>query len=111
MKKIKAVTKFVRVSPKKAKLAAGLIRGLKVEEALVQLQYCGLKSGKLLLKTLKSAIANAETQADLKKENLQIDEVRVDEGVRMKRAKARSRGSQVPILKRTSHFTIVLKSV
>ena len=111
MKKIKAVSKFVRVSPKKAKLAAALIRGLKVNEAMVQLKYSHLKSGHLLLKTLKSAIANAETREDLKRENLKIDEVRVEEGVRLRRAKARSRGSQVPVIKRTSHFTIVLKSV
>lgn len=111
MKKIKSVSRFVRVSPKKARLAADLIRGMMVEKALVQLKYSGLKTGVLLAKTLKSAIANAETREDAKRENLKIDEVRVDEAVTMKRSKSKSRGSQVPILKRTSHFTVVLKSV
>ena len=111
MKNIKSVSRFVRVSPKKARLAADLIRGMKVEDALMQLKHSGLKTGVLLAKTLKSAIANAETREDAKRENLKIDEVKVDAGVIMKRAKAKSRGSQVPVLKRTSHFTIVLKSV
>ena len=111
MKNIKAVSKFVRISPKKARLAAGLIRGLKVEEALVQLQFSEMKGGRLLLKTLKSAIANAEVRADAKRENLKIQDVRVDAGSTMKRSKSKSRGGQVPILKRTSHFTVVLTSV
>ena len=111
MRKAKATTKYVRISPKKARLAARLIRGLKAEEALIQLTHSGLKGGRLLKKTLESAIANAETLEDAKRENLKIAEVRVEEGYRMKRAKSKSRGSQVPVLKRTSHFTIVLTSV
>jgi large subunit ribosomal protein L22 len=104
----RAISKFVRISPKKAHLAAGLIRGLKAEEALHQLKYSSLKSGALLMKTLQSAMANAETQLDAKRADLKIKEVRIEEGSRMKRAKSKSRGSQAPILKRTAHFTIVL---
>ncbi len=111
MKTVKAMTKYVRISPKKAFLAAGLIRGLKAQEALVQLKFSSLKGARHLLKTLKSAIANAETREDWKRETLTVSEVRVDEGLRLKRAKARSRGSQVPVIKRTSHFTVVLKQV
>ncbi len=108
MKQARAITKFVRISPSKARLAAGLIRGLAVEEALTQLNFSNLKGGRLLLKTLNSAIANAETQHDARRENLKVQEVRVDEGPTLKRAKSRNKGGVVPVLKRTSHFTIVL---
>jgi large subunit ribosomal protein L22 len=104
----KAITKRVRISPRKARLAAGLIRKLSVEDAVLQLKHSGLKGGILLKKTLDSAIANAETRFDVKRENLKVFEVRVDEGPTMKRAKSKSRGGRVPIMKRTSHFTVIV---
>jgi large subunit ribosomal protein L22 len=104
-----AISKYQRISPQKARLAAGLIRGLPVIEAMHQLAFSKLKGGRLLSKTLKSAIANAETQIDdARKENLKVTEVRIDDGSRMKRARARSRGGRSPIIKRTSHFTVVV---
>lgn len=106
----KAITKYVRISPRKARLAAGLIRGLNVSEATNQLQFCRLKAGRLLKKTLDSAVANAETQLDARRENIKIHEVRVDDGPTMKRAKSRSRGGRSPILKRTSHFTVIVSA-
>ena len=108
MKNYQAVTKFVRISPRKARLAADLIRGLPVEQARLQLETCGLKGGRLLLKTLASAVANAEMQSETSANNLKVEEIRVDEGPRMKRAKPRSRGSRHPFLKRMSHFTVIL---
>ncbi len=105
-----AKTKYVRVSPRKARLAADLIRGMPVEEAVFQLTYSACKGGRLLLKTLKSAIANAETQIDARPEELKVTEVRVDEGPFWKRAKSKCRGGRAPILKRTSHFTVVVGS-
>lgn len=105
----RAITKFIRVPPRKARLAADLIRGKGVEEAKVQLDYCNMKAGRLLRKTLDSAIANAEIQFDANREGLMVREVRVDEGPSYKRAKSRSRGSKSPILKRTSHFLIVVE--
>jgi large subunit ribosomal protein L22 len=110
MKFAKAITRFVRISPRKARLAAGMIRNLPVTEAVYQLKYSRLKGGALLQKTLNSAIANAETQLDAKRENLRVSEVRVDAGPTMKRAKPKNRGGRMPIMKRTSHFTIVLSS-
>lgn len=104
----KAITKYVRISPRKARYAAGLIRGLSVEKAAVQLQYCLLRGGRLLKKTLDSAVANAETQMNARRETLKIHEVRVDAGPILRRAKPRSKGSSVPVNKRTSHLTIVL---
>lgn len=106
----KAITKYVRISPRKARLAAGLIRKLPVDKALTQLDFCSLKGGRLLKKTLESAIANAETQLDAKRESLFVHEVRVDGGPSMKRAKPRNRGGHAAILKRMSHFTVVVSS-
>lgn len=107
----KAKTKYVRISPRKARLAAGLIRGTDVENAMLQLTYSNLKAGKLLLKTLRSAVANAEMQFDVQRRDLKVTEVRVDEGPTMKRAKPKCRGGRVPIMKRMSHFTVVVGTV
>ena len=108
MDRSKATTKFIRVAPRKARLAANLIRGLSVEDAGVQLGFCHLRAGRLLKKTLDSAIANAEIQWDARRDQLFVVEVRVDEGPRHKRAKSKSRGGRAPILKRTSHLTVVV---
>lgn len=104
----KAHTKFVRISPRKARYAAALIRGLPVESATLQLLYARLRGGRLLKKTLDSAVANAETQLDARREELKVVEVRVDPGPILRRAKARSKGSSVPVNKRTSHFTVIV---
>lgn len=106
----RAITKYVRISPRKARLAAGLIRGLSVPEATAQLQFSNLKGGRLLKKTLDSAVANAETQLDVRRENLRIHEVRVDEGPTLKRSKPKNKGGRHPIMKRTSHFTVVVSN-
>ncbi len=108
MNRAKAITKYVRISPTKARLAAGLIRNLQVEDAVVQLTFCQMRAGGLLKKTLDSAVANAETQLDIRRENLKVIEVRVDEGPRLKRAKPKNRGGRHPIIKRMSHFTVVV---
>ncbi len=105
-----AISKHVRISPRKARLAAGLIRGLGVPQATSQLMFCGLKGGRLLKKTLDSAVANAETQLGSRRENLVVKEVRVDQGVVLKRAKPKNRGGRHAILKRTSHFTVIVST-
>jgi len=110
MNSAKAKTRFVRISPRKARLAADLIRGLSVVDANLQLINCSLKGGRLLKKTLDSAVANAENNYDLNREHLVVSEVRVDEGPRLKRAKPKNKGGRHPILKRTSHFTVVVSS-
>ncbi|NGX39632.1 MAG: 50S ribosomal protein L22 [Chlamydiae bacterium] len=110
MSKSRAITKYVRISPRKARLAAGLIRGRSAEEAVVQLQFTSLKGGRLLLKTLKSAIANAETIHGIQRRDLHVDEVRIDPGPIIKRAKPKNRGGRAPIFKRTSHMTVVVKA-
>ena len=104
----RAVAKYIRIPPRKARLAAGLIRGLSVADAAAQLQFSQLKAGRLLLKALNSAVANAETNLDAKREDLKVGEVRVDCGPVLKRAKPKNRGGRHPIMKRTSHFTVVV---
>lgn len=108
MQQSRAWTKYVRIAPRKARLAAGLIQGLSVEDAFVQLQYSGLKGGRLLLKTLKSAVANAETTHGVQRRDLKVHEVRVDAGPIIKRARPKNRGGRVPINKRTSHFYVIV---
>jgi large subunit ribosomal protein L22 len=110
MNSAKAISKYVRISPRKARLAAGLIRGLSVSEASVQLLFSNLRAGRLLKKTLDSAVANAETNFDLRRENLKVVEVRVDAGPTLKRAKPKNRGGRHPIMKRTSHFTVIVSN-
>lgn len=104
----KAITKYIRISPRKARLAAGLIRGLPVEQAAIQLQHSSLRGGRLLKKTLDSAVANAETQLDARRDEMIVKEVRVDAGPILKRSKPKNKGGSHPIMKRTSHFTVVV---
>ncbi len=104
------MTKFVRISPRKARLVADVIRGLSVEKAMQQLKFSQLKGGKLMQKTLNSAVANAETQLGVRREDLLVCDAHVDAGPIIKRAKSKNRGGRVPIMKRTSHFTVVVAS-
>jgi len=108
MQQARAHTKGVRISPRKARLAADLIRGKPVEEAFVQLLYCKLRGGRLLHKTLHSAVANVETRFSVQRRDLFVKEVRVDVGPIMKRSKPKNKGGSHPIMKRTSHFTIIV---
>ena len=101
-----AVTKGVRVPPSKVRPVARLIQGKSVAEALLQLTYSKVKGGRLLLKTLRSAIANAENNKEAKREDLYVSEARIDKGVNYKRAWPRSKGRRSPILRRTSHLMI-----
>ena len=110
MNNAKAISKYVRISPRKARLAAGLIRGLSVSEASTQLMFSNLRAGRLLKQTLDSAVANADTQLDMRREQLKVLEVRVDAGPTLKRAKPKNRGGRHPIMKRTSHFTVIVSN-
>lgn len=110
MSNAKAISKYVRISPRKARLAAGLMRNRTVGEAAFQLAHCNLKAGPLLMKTLDSAVANAETQLNARREELKVVEVRVDCGSVLKRAKPKNKGGRHPIMKRTSHFTVIVSA-
>ena len=104
----KATARYIRVQPRKARLAAGLMRNLSVIEARQQLDFSSLKAGRCLKKVLDSAVANAELNENVKREELSVIEVRVDAGPTYKRAKSKSRGGRSPILKRTRHLTVIV---
>ena len=105
---VTALTKYVRISPSKAVDLARAIQGLSVAEALKVTQFSVRKAAKLIGKTLKSAVANAENNANLSAEDLMVKEAAVTPGPVFKRFWARSRGSASPIRKRTSHIRITL---
>jgi large subunit ribosomal protein L22 len=105
---VKAETKYVRISAFKAREVARHIRGLSVDRAMDLLEFSTLKAARLMQKTLKSAVANAEHNAELNPDNLFVKEVFVNEGPTIKRVSPRARGSAGPILKRTSHFRVIV---
>lgn len=105
---IKAKVKHVKISPRKMRLVATLVRGAKVGEALNQLSFSSKNAAKPVEKLVKSAIANAENSYDLEKDNLFIKEIIVNEGQTLHRWAPKARGRATPIRKRTSHVDIVL---
>jgi large subunit ribosomal protein L22 len=105
---VKATMKFVRISPTKARDLARKIQGMPVADALNAMQFTRRKAATLILKTLKSAVANAENNAKLSAENLRVKEAVVENGPTMKRFRPRARGGASRILKRSSHIRIVL---
>jgi large subunit ribosomal protein L22 len=105
---IRSIQKYARISPFKAREVTREIQGLPVSAALDLLAFTPKKAAFLIGKTLKSAIANAENNANLKPDGLVVKEAIVGEGPTLKRIMARARGSASKILKRTSHIRIVL---
>lgn len=105
---IKAQVKFIRTSPRRARLVADLIRGLDVEEAARQLQFMSKSAAGLILKLLNSAIANAVNNEKLQKDNLYVKKITVDGGPVLKRWQPRAFGRATPIRKRSSHIMIIL---
>ena len=108
---IRAQAKFQRIAPKKARIATGLIRGKKVQEAIHILDSLPKKSADFVLKVLKSAEANAKNNKNLKSENLIIKDSYVDGGPTLKRWRPRAFGRASLIMKRTSHITVVLEEI
>ena len=105
---VKAVTKYVRLSPRKARDMARAIRGLQVADAIKTVEFSERKAARQLEKTIRSAVANAENNAKLSADDLRVKEATIGEGPAMKRFWARSRGMVSRIRKRTSHITIIL---
>jgi len=108
MMEAKAVTKYVRVSPQKARLVANLIKGKSVSEAYHILRYTPRKAARIIYKTLASAVANAEETKMMDVDNLYVSKIFVDEGPRLRRWKARAMGRVRPIVRRLSHITVVV---
>ena len=108
VKEARATLKFARISSRKVKIVADLIRGKDVDEALAIMKFTPKASSEVLEKLLKSAIANAENNNGLKAENLYVAECYANQGPTMKRIHPRAQGRAYRIEKRMSHITIVL---
>lgn len=104
----KAVAKYVRVSPRKARIVIDKIRGKEVVDALDILRFNERAISEVVSKVVASAAANAESKYGVRPENLVIKAAYVDEGPTMKRYRPRAKGSASPIMKRTSHITIIV---
>jgi large subunit ribosomal protein L22 len=105
---VKAITRNVRISPQKARLATDQIRGKSVSSALEILSFGETKAAQLVRKTLESAIANAENNEGADIDELRVAACFVDEGPTMKRWRARAKGRANSILKRSSHITVMV---
>lgn len=105
----KATVKYERISSRKVKIVADLIRGKNVDEAMAILQFTPKAGAEVLTKLLKSAIANAENNNQMVHSKLYVAEIYSNQGPTLKRIRAAAKGSAVRIRKRTSHTTIVLK--
>ncbi|MCQ2436820.1 MAG: 50S ribosomal protein L22 [Clostridia bacterium] len=107
-KRARATAKYIRVTPRKAKIVVDLIRGKQVDEALAILAYTPKSAAPVVEKLLNSAIANAENNLSLDRTDLYVAEVYANQGPTLKRYWARSHGRADMIKKHTSHITIVL---
>lgn len=104
----RAIAKGVRIAPRKARLVIDLIRGKSVSEADIILSNLNKEAARISKKVLISAVANAENNLHLEKENLYVKEAFVNEGQPLKRMRFGSRGHVDPMKRRTSHITIVV---
>jgi len=105
---IKAIAKDTGMSPRKVRLLVDMVRGKKVEEALVILKFTPTPMARVVAKVVKSAVANAENNFQMSPSDLRIVKVFADEARTLKRHRSRSRGRVSPILKRSSHITVVV---
>ena len=105
---MKAILRGIRITPKKANLVAGMIRGMPVKEALSLLKFMPKKGARILHKVLTSAAANAKNNFHQSIDDLIVTQVWAVKGVTLKRATPANRGRAWPILERTSHITIEL---
>ena len=106
-----ATLRFARISARKVKIVADLIRGKNVDEALAIVKFTPKASSELIEKLLKSAIANAENNHGMNRGNLVVSEIYANQGPTMKRIRPAAKGSAVRIRKRTSHITIKVREV
>jgi large subunit ribosomal protein L22 len=106
---VKATSKFIRRSPRKVRLVIDAVRGKSVDEALGILRFLPNGAAREVLGVVKSAAANAENNYQMAPEDLVITRIFADEGPTFKRFRARARGMASPILKRTSHITVIVE--
>jgi large subunit ribosomal protein L22 len=104
----KAIAKFQRVAPRKARLVIDLVRGKSIEEARSILMFSDRAAAEVVLKVVNSAVANAEYSTQTQPEDLVIKQIFADEGPTLKRIRPRAQGRAFRIRKRTSHITVVV---
>ena len=103
-----ATARYIRISSRKVKVVIDLIRGKSVDDAEAILLYTPKAAAEPVLKLLRSAIANAENNLELSRDNLYVAEIYDNQGPTLKRYRPRARGSAFHIRKRTSHITVIL---
>ena len=108
---VKAHLNRLRISPRKVRLVAGLVRKMNIDEARKQLEFLNKKSTNPILKLINSAVANAKNNFNLNEDSLYISEIFINEGQTMKRWRPRAMGRAARINKRTSCVTVVLGEV
>lgn len=109
MTKVKAETRMVRIAPLKLARVVSVVRGKNAVVALNELKFLPNKGARILEKVIKSAVANAKNNYKLIEGDLVIKEAYVNQGIVMKRWRARARGRVAAILKKTSHLTVWLE--
>ena len=105
---VQARVKTAGVSPKNLRNLIDTVRGMKVEDAISNLRFTPIPMARMVRKAVESAVANAENNYQMTRDELRIVKITADEGPRMKRFKAKPRGRAAPIIKRTSHLTVVV---
>ena len=105
----KAIARYVRVAPRKARLVVDLIRGKSIDDARAILRFSPRAAAEVVEKVLNSAVANAERNLHVKSDDLVVGSTFVDEGPTLKRIQPRAMGRAFRINKRTSHITVVVK--
>ncbi len=110
----RAISRYIRISPRKARLVANLVRGKSVEEALAILALTPKKASPILRKTILSAAANVRHNSDeaIEAEDaaLFVKDIWIDEGPSLKRIRPRAQGRAFRIIKRTSHFKVIVSA-
>lgn len=105
----RAKLKFVRISPRKVQIVLDLIRGKSASEAMAILKHTPKAASEHLIKLLNSAVANAENNNNMDKENLYVSACYATPGPTLKRIRPRAQGRAFRVLKRTSHVTLTVK--
>lgn len=105
----KAKARYIRISPRKVRMVANILRGKGVAKALELLGSSKKRAADVIEKLIRSAMSNAENKGGVDLENLYVKELTVDAGPVLKRSLPRARGMATPILKRTSHIGVVLE--
>ena len=105
---VRAVAKYIRISPQKVRLIIDAVKGKQVEAGLDMLKFMPQKAASIIEKVIRSAVANADQYPDIDVDSLVIRNIIADQGPTLKRFRARARGRGTRILKRTTHITVIL---